>query len=346
MKKLSKNDIEFLLAGNSWFATGGGFPVKKSLKIFEEILNSSHIFLKSLNEFEDDELLCVSSGVGSGKTTNIDIAKNSSLAISIIQKLVKSRICGIVAGETGLECIAANTASKIKVPIVDTDMKGGRAAPEPSINMFNLARRTVTPAIAINTNDDISILYKVSNPQNIETFLRHFANMATGDTLVVWCPRPAREFKKFLIDGTISRSIMLGGMLKRNMNIEKVLTKLSGRIIFEGIIREIKEEKNKGFLIRKILINNSDRSCQIYIKNENLVATINNNPIVTCPDLITILNKDNCLGLHNSELKTGLEVLVIGLPNNAKWHTRRGHKIFSPKHFSLPFPVVRLNSTE
>lgn len=342
MKELKKNDINCLLTGNSWFATGGGFPVKKSLKIFEGALRSSPIFLRSLNEFHDDDLLCVSSGVGSGKTTNINIVKNASLAVDILQKLVKTRIKGVVSGEVGLECIAADTASKINVPIVDADMKGGRAAPEPSINMFNLARKTVTPAVAINTNGDISILYKVSRPQNIETFLRHFANMASGDTLVVWCPRPAKEFKKFLVDGTVSRSIMIGDMLKKTKNIEKILTKLSGKIIFEGTIKEIKEEENKGFLIRKILINNNDHNCQVWIRNENLVVTINNRPVITCPDLITLLNKGNGLGLHNSELKIGLEVLVIGLPNNIKWHTRRGYKIFSPKHFSLPFPVVRL----
>lgn len=342
MKELKKNDIKCLLAGNSWFATGGGFPVQKSLKIFEGILKSSHIFLKSLNEFDDDDLLCVSSGVGSGKTTDINIAKNASLAVDILQEFIKTRIKGIVSGEIGLECIAADTASKINVPIVDTDMKGGRAAPEPSINMFNLSRKTVTPAVAINTNGDISILYKASRPQNIETFLRHFANMASGDTLVVWCPRPAKEFKKFLVDGTVSRSILLGAMLKNMKNIKQILAKLSGKIIFEGIIREIKQQENKGFLIRKILIENNHDNCQVWIRNENLVATINNKLAVTCPDLITLLSKISGLGLHSSELKVGLEVLVIGLPNNAKWHTRRGYKIFSPKHFSLPFPVVRL----
>lgn len=342
MKELKKNDINCLLKGNSWFATGGGFPVKKSLKIFEGILKSSPIFLKSLKEFDDDDLLCVASGVGSGKTTNINITKNAPLAVNILQKFVKTQIKGIVSGEIGLECIAADTASKINVPIVDADMKGGRAAPEPSINMFNLARKTVTPAVAINTNGDISILYKISRPQSIEIFLRHFANMASGDTLVVWCPRPAKEFKKLLVDGTISRSILLGNMLRNTRNIKQILEKLSGKIIFEGVIKEIEEEENKGFLIRKISIKNNNDNCQVWIRNENLVVTIDNKPTITCPDLITLLNKNSGLGLHNSDLKVDLEVLVIGLPNNPKWHTRRGYKIFSPKHFSLPFRVVNL----
>lgn len=345
MKKLSKIDIEFLLAGNSWFATGGGFPRKRANEMFNLILETSSISLKKLNEFDNEEVLCVGSGVGSVKKTNIDITKNANKAIRILEKITDTKIKGVISGETGLECIATETAKQIQVPLVDSDMKGGRAAPEPPINMFNLNNKTVTPLVAINTKGDISILLKTNNPQQIEIFLRNFANMAKG-SFVAWCPRKAKEFKKILINGTISRSIMLGSMLKRNMNIEKMLTKLSGKIIFEGIIREIKEEENKGFLIRRVLINNNDHNCQIYIKNENLVVTINNKPVVTCPDLIALLNKDTYLGLHNSELKIDLEVLVIGLPNNVKWHTKRGYKIFSPKHFSLPFPVVRLNSTE
>lgn len=341
MKKLNKNDINHLLAGNSWFATGGGFPRGRALEMFTKILKTNSIHLKSLAEFDDNDMLCVASGVGSIKNTDIDITKNAALAIDILEKLIKTQIKGIISGETGLECIAAETAGQINVPLVDTDMKGGRAAPEPSINMFHLNDKVVTPFVAINTNEDIAVLLKTSDPQHVEIFLRNFANMANG-TFVGWCPRLTKEFKGNLIDATITRSIQLGKELQSRKSVKEILTNRRGKIIFDGIINKIREKENKGFLIRKVSIKNRDNVCQIWIRNENLVATVNNKTVLTCPDLITLLDKNTGLGLHNNELRIGMFVLVIGLPVDSRWHTKQGHEIFSPKHFSLPFPVVKL----
>lgn len=339
MNKLDLNSVEDLLRGNSWFATGGGFPSEKARKIFREILNKKSIILKSLDEFTDSDILCVASGVGSIKKTEIDITKHAKKAVRILETTTKVKIKGIVSGETGLECIAATTASQLNLPIVDADMKGGRAAPEPSINMFNLKNIPVTPAVAINTDGDVSILSETSTPQKLETFLRNFANMAAG-TFVAWSPKPAKEFKRYLISGTISKSIKLGNLLKKKLTFQSIEKHLHGKILCHGVVKKILDEKNKGFLVRKVIIENNKKTFCLWIKNENLALTIGGKAIITCPDLIILIDPKTNLGMYNNTINIGQSVFVLALAHDKKWHTKRGYEIFGPNHFGFPFELA------
>lgn len=341
MKKLNKKDINCLLSGNTYFATGGGFPSEKAHTIFEKVLRRGSPILKSLDEFEDDDYLCVASGVGSVKKTDIRITQHSTKAIALLENIVGHKIKGLVSGEIGLECLAAEAASKLGLPLVDADMKGGRAAPEPSINMFNLMKRSVTPMVAINTDGDISILQSVSDAQKIELFLRHFANMA-GGCFVAWCPRKVREYKQVLIRGTVSRAIDLGKDIIQKKPLEQLLRKIKGKVLFEGNMQKIEDQIQQGFLLRKITINNGHNNAHIWIKNENLVLLINNVERLTCPDLITLINPKNNLGIHNAEVVSGQNVVVVGIPHAKVWHTKAGYKLFGPSHFNLPFVVKHL----
>jgi len=341
MKQLSKKDINNLLKGDSWFATGGGFPSDRAKEIFTQILKKRQLFLKGLEEFRDDDCLCVASGVGSVSKTSKDISKDSTKVIRILEEITKTNIKGIVSGEIGLECLAADAAIKLGLPLVDADMKGGRAAPEPPINLFNLDGANVTPMIVVNTDGDIAILKETSDPKNIETFLRHFANMASG-AFVAWCPRTAFEYKKRLINKTISRTIKLGELINCGKNLDELLTHVSGKVIFKGKITGLRDENNKGFLMRRLTIMHNDSVCQVWVKNENLAVSVNDKIMVTCPDLITIINPENLQGIHNSKLKIGKKVIVIAIPNSKKWHSRRGYEIFGPKHFNLPFTVKKI----
>lgn len=334
MKTLNIQNIDDLLAGSSWFSTGGGFPRDRAKAIFNQVLKKSRLRLKNLAEFRDDEYLCVASGVGSIKNTDVDITKESSKAIKILERITGQKIKGIVSGEIGLECLAGDAASKLDLPIADADMKGGRAAPEPSINMFNLKGDSVLPAVTVNTDGSTAVLMEAKDPQQIEVFLRHFANMANG-CFVAWCPRPARKFKKLLVPGTVSRSINLGRAIRKSESVNEILSRVSGKRLFEGIISGIKDEKNRGFLIRVAKIKNGNHHCQIWIKNENLIVNIDNKVILTCPDLITIVDKKTHLGIHNSTLAVGKKVILIGIPSDKKWHSKRGLEIFGPKHFNL-----------
>ncbi|PIQ71319.1 hypothetical protein COW57_04080 [Candidatus Roizmanbacteria bacterium CG17_big_fil_post_rev_8_21_14_2_50_39_7] len=341
MKKLNISDIDKLLLGNSWYATGGGFPIQRARNIFSSILTKKILILRTLDEFKDEDYLCVASGVGSVKHTNVDITKKSTLGIRMLEKMTEHKIKGIVSGEIGLECLAAETATKLSLPLVDTDMKGGRAAPEPPINMFSLNGKSLTPMVAINTDGDITTLEGVSNPSKTEFFLRNFANLASG-CFVAWCPRKAIDYKKNLVRGTISRAIRLGELIKAKTNVDEILRTVSGKNIFSGFITSIIEKEMKGFLIRKIKIKNGKDIAQVWVKNENLVVTVDQEVVVTCPDLITLINSKNNIGIHNSNLNINDAVTIIALPHSKKWHSAQGYELFSPKHFNLPFNVKKI----
>lgn len=341
MKTLTKHDIRTLLDGNSWFATGGGFPAQRASGIFLSLLKRRPIVVKRLDEFNNQDMLCVASGVGSVKKTSVDITRYAKKAVKWMEQFTGEKMRGVVSGETGLECIAAQIAHDLRTPLVDADMKGGRAAPEPSINMFNLYGKSVTPVVTVNTDGDFAVLHEVTKAQKIEQFLRSFANMAKG-TFVLWCARPAGEFKKNLIPGTLSRSMQVGSLLHQQESMESVLKRLHGKTLATGAIKAVGEEGNAGFLIRKVTITQEKDEFLVLIKNENLAVLKNSRPIATCPDLITLIDLQTHLGIHNSNISVGQKVAIVVIPHDNVWRTRRGKALFGPKHFGLPYECITI----
>ena len=88
----------------------------------------------------------------------------------------------------------------------------------------------------------------------------------------------------------------------------------------------ILEQKFKGHTLR------------VWFKNENLISWLDDKPYVTCPDLICIVDNDNCMGLGNMyELPSYREkkVTVFGFPAHELWKTDKGLKLWNPKNYGF-----------
>lgn len=313
-----------LLTGSTFFGTGGGGNPRLAKKIYCSLGNQP-VKLKSLDQFQPNDLFITAYTVGGLIQTPISQSIFNQ-ALDIYQKLLDQKISGIIPVEIGplSLALAVKAATKLNLPLIDTDFVGGRSTPEvflETISLFNIPR---TPLIVINQKGNYKVLTRSKNYFEEESFLRNFANKSGDFALVLGYPIRKKLAVESLADKTVSQTIKVGRKI-----IQK---KLVGKLLYKGKIAKIKNIKQKGFTAKLLEIKNEKNIGKLYLKNENLIFWINNQPVLTCPDLIILLDKNN-QPLYNLDLKNNLEIKVVGIPAQPLWRTKKGLKLFNPRLF-------------
>ncbi len=68
-------------------------------------------------------------------------------------------------------------------------------------------------------------------------------------------------------------------------------------------------------------------------KNEHLVARRNGEVIATCPDLITVIDRQTGEGVNNPDFIEGQSVVVLGMKCDPLWRRDAGLEVFHPRYF-------------
>lgn len=319
-----------LLLGSGFYGTGGGGDPRLAKKIYLSLIKAkSKITLQCLQKFNPDDLFITVYTIGglSQKPLKTPIINQ---ALAIYQKYLNKTISGIIPVEIGplSLALAVKIAAKLKLPLIDADFVGGRSTPEvflETISFFNIPR---TPLLVINNQGNYQILKSSKNYLKEEIFLRQFAEKSGGFALVLGYPINQKTAVKSLISKTISMAIKTGKKLNQKKPI--------GQLLFQGRIAKIKPISQGSFTTNLVEIICQKTKAKLFIKNENLIFWIDEIPILTCPDLIILLDQKN-KPIFNLNLKLNQKVSVIGFPAPALWRSKKGLKLFNPKLFGFNF---------
>ena len=320
---INKNLFPNILTGSTFYGTGGGGSPKLARKIYRSLKRP--VKLRKITDFTANEIFITTYTVG-GLNQQLIKSKTIAKSLTIYQKLISQKISGIIPVEIGLLslALAVNLASKLNLPLIDMDFVGGRSTPEvflETISLFNVPR---TPLLVINNLGKYQILMRSKNYLDEEKFLRQFAEKSGGFALVLGYPITQKVATKNLCQKTVSLAIKTGEKINQG--------RLIGKLLFEGEIAKINNINQNGFTSKIVEIKNNSDIGKLYLKNENLIFWINNKPVLTCPDLIILLDKNN-QPIYNLDLKENLSVKVIGLPSQPIWRTKKGLKLFNPRLF-------------
>jgi len=339
MQKLVPSDFSPLLQGSIFYGTGGGGSPKEAQATYQKIINSNQeIILKSLSEFDDEDIIITSFGVGSIHSTS-DHQQPVENALKYLEKYLNKKIAGIIPVEIGPKSLAMaiDLASYLKLPVVDADIVGGRSTPEvflETITMFNLSR---TPSAIADDQGNVSILTNSTSAEYEEKFFRTFANNSDGRAYVVGYPLTIKQLKEAVCDSTITQCLNAGKLIESG-KLNELLSKNSGKILFEGEVIEIQDAEQAGFTCKYLILKNNSDHAKVFIKNENLLFWINGQLTLTCPDLI-IMTTENDQPIYNLDLQIGFKVKVIGLKAPALWRGEAGQALFNPKTFGFNEPI-------
>ncbi|MBL7184336.1 MAG: DUF917 family protein, partial [Anaerolineae bacterium] len=82
------------------------------------------------------------------------------------------------------------------------------------------------------------------------------------------------------------------------------------------------------------------QTLKLHFQNENLVALLDGEAVVSVPDLITVLEAESGEPITTEGLRYGFRVTVLGIPCHEKWRTPEGLALVGPRYFGYDIEWV------
>lgn len=322
MFKIADKNYETYLKGSVFLATGGGLPFSMSQKIMKFIFNQKKVVrIYGLDEIAKNKYLASVYGVGDpSKADPVKDVRLVKIALNKFKKLTGTSIGGIIPGEIGAEASSFLAASFLELPVVDSDLVGGRAAPEIQMDVFSIAGLKITPVMGFSSNGKTILLEKNMNADEIEESLRPFFAKNGGSGIIIGYLVKNSIYEKVGMKNTLSLAFQIGSALE-NKNISELKRITKAKKIIEEKIIKVGLRSGSGFLKGTIVFENH----KILVKNENIVLIEKDKKIAQAPELIVILDED-FNPIHNAEIinKKGARVFIVVLSAMGYWKSAKG----------------------
>jgi DUF917 family protein len=241
----------------------------------------------------------------------------------------------------GLNSVTPLTvAARLRLPMMDCDGMG-RAFPELQMVTATLYGISSTP-FAMGDEKGNSVILNTINNRWTETFSRSIT-IDMGCTALIACyATTGKELKEWAVPNTmtlvekIGRTIREARRSKTNV-IEAVKEVAGGFHVFKGKIVDVQRRTEKGFARGEAIFEGVDeydsQTLKLQFQNENLVAIVDGEIMVSVPDLITVLEAESGEPITTEALRYGFRVTVLGIPCHEKWRTPEGLALVGPRYF-------------
>ena len=322
----TKKDIDALVWGDLFFGTGGGLPEKLNREIFEQAFSiKEEIQVIDVDDLRDSDFLISAYGVGdpaSATSVSEDFIKG---AIEKYKNLTDSEeIKAIIPGEISAESLSFLIAAILDLPVVNSDLVGGRAAPEIYMDCFTLFGEPIVPILGVSPNEKEVFLRGNFSAQEVEKIMRGFFadNGSSGE--MVGYPIKAKKYKEICMKDTILTTREAGKSLLKK-DIDNFLKLNAGEIIFSGVIQNSTLETIEGFTKGSVFVG----EYEIVVKNENMKVVKGREIVAKAPEIIILLDK-NLKPIHNSLTNSfvGKKVSICKLKAQGYWQQKENADIW------------------
>jgi len=362
MQKITVENIDALKIGAGILGTGGGGdPYVGALIVKLQLEKYGPVNLINVDELTNGDVVVPVGFVGAPSVSieQLESGDEFMYIFDEIQKYTGKRPTVIMPTEIG----GANAfapfyvAGKMGIPILDADSMG-RAFPELQMVSFSLFDIAPQPAYLSDFKGNTAIIQARNNADNnlmIENLGRAITVSMGSNAALVLCTLTAKQAKKTMLPNTVSYAIEIGESVinarKTNQDpIKAIIEKTGGAIIGSGVIEDVDQKIESGFLRGTVTVVNgkNNETCSIEYQNENLVLKKNGNIVATTPDLIVIVDSQTGAPIITEALKYGLRVSILIIPCDDMWKTKEGLALVGPRYFGYdidykPFiPMITL----
>jgi DUF917 family protein len=187
-----------------------------------------------------------------------------------------------------------------------------------------------------------SILLETIDNKWTERLARTATIEMGGSVLIALYPMLGKVAKKASVRGTLSLARRLGQILRESRAthadaVAAIVSQLNAATIFHGRVTDIERRTVGGFARGDAKFAGVDEhrghTYRIEFQNEFLIAERDGEPIVTTPDLITLLDVDTGAPITTETIRFGLRVVAIAIPCAPQWRTPAGLALVGPHYF-------------
>lgn len=364
MRTLSKIDLENYIIGAGILGCGGGGGARGGMSYIEDVLKKGLKFqLAGISELPKDKRLCTISGVGGGVSREDrervapyrqmfprtgDRAQRLRKVDKELSDYIGEEIYSYIPSETGPGngVMPMYMNAIMGKPSVDGD-GCGRAKPEIGISLTHVVGIPITPIVMVTPFNETVIVKTAVDDYRGEDITRFIAVASGGGVTAARCPARVEEYEKAIAKGQVTRCMKIGAAIRKAREkggdpVEAFREEAKAYKIFEGKVSSFEMEGRRGFNWGNWHIEGTDefegKRLRIWLKNENLVSWLDDEPYVVCPDLICVVDPETCEGFSNftrGEGYNGKSVVVFGISAIEQWRTPKGIEILGPKHFGF-----------
>lgn len=371
----SKNEIEEFLSGCAFFGTGGGGDVNAGrISLHKCLKEGRKIVLTDPVNIDEDGTYCNTFFMGSIAPRTPEILEEMSIngfgeekivyeledilveSVKTLEDFLGKKMDGIIVAEPGgtnAACAMA-AAYKLGIPVFDGD-SAGRAIPEMSNGLSCIRGYEPFPAAYCDAwgNKNVT-LYAADNGamERIGKFLSQASYGVMAESAYVM---KGRKLRNVFVPYSLSRCLKVGHAIKIAKKsgasvLDAVADASDGKLIGMGTISSFHPSDANGYYSGVYRIKGTgaykDKEFKIWFKNENHILWVNEKPVISSPDLISVIDVDRGEPLLNSDIKGGENVGIIITRCCDFYKEPDSIEYFGPRYFGFDFDYLPFENVE
>ena len=358
-------DCEDLIRGCLFMGTGGGGPAEDGREAFTAALEEGlEIEWVDVDDIPDDAWTVTCYGMGTiaptSPETQEEIARlglvdrlgqrSMEVAVREMEEHAQVKVGAIVPSELGPSStpVPLVTGARLGIPVVDGDY-AGRAVPEEMQGTPYLYDKAGWPFTSVDRWGNVSIVKEACSLHMMERIGKMLSVAAYGECDMAAYLLAAGEMKEIVVRNTLTKSLDLGRTIRQasEHGEDPVVASLEftgGWLLFEGEVVGKQWEDREGYMFGTTYIEGNGefqgQTFRVWFKNENHVSWLGDEPFVTSPDLIVVVDRRSGEGITNTLLQAGQEVAVIGVRGLEAFRSERGLGGAGPRYFGFDIDYV------
>jgi hypothetical protein len=358
-------DVRDLIRGLTLMGTGGGGRPDMGMDyLLPHIQEGKVIALTPPEAISDEAWTCSVFGMGSiapQETLSPSqraalgygdwvVAKPMVEAVRELEAYTGYRIEAIIPFELGAGNSTApiDAALRLGVKVIDGDY-AGRAIPELAQTTPAIHGHTFEPGAICDPWGNVLIMKRAASLPVAERIGKMISIATKLPDIKAPCAHAGfllkgREMKKLIVTGGLSRSIEIGRRIRQAQEAggdpaKAAAEAMDGWVIFRGRVIRKEWESRDGYMFGTNTIRGeglySGHTLKIWFKNENHITWFDEQPFVTSPDLISVIDSRSGEPYTNTVLEEKMEVAVLGGRANEKYRSSKGLALLDPRYFGF-----------
>lgn len=370
--RILAEDVAPLALGSGILACGGGGNPYYSQLVAAEVLEATGpVKVIDAEEMEPGTVALVPAGIGAPLIGLEKPLSTDALlaAYARIERSMGDRIGGIVAGEIGgaQSMVALVMAALTGKPLLNGDGMG-RAFPE--MQMCTFLIYGVSPGLPTVLCDDHGLLRTFPKlpfakirfggtrkigarvGMTIERIFRRYC-VKKGGWIYLCATLDRDSVAKTMVPDSIRQALEIGRGIQtarasQTDPIEAILRTHKGTLLFTGKITDVQRTFRGGHDWGKLQIEgigaDREHSAELDFKNEYLVMRRDGEPVVTVPDLITVVETSTGTPITSTVARIGTRVSILGMPCSELYHSGAALRVVGPQAFGYDLPYLPFRS--
>lgn len=345
-RQIAADDLEPLATG-AWIlgAGGGGSPYCGYLNIAKLYREGASVALLEPEALADDDLVAVVSNMGAPLVGQERLADPYFAAkpVAMMERFLGRRFRAVMSVEIG----GGNAIQPLLVaavtglPVVDADAMG-RAFPEAQMTSFAISDLRPFPLTLADIRDNEVVIPRAVSWKWMERLSRRACIEVGSVAATCKAPRSGAEVKRCGILHTVTQAIALGRAVRdarrrHDDPVQAVVEHEGGEVLFRGKVHDMNRRTTEGFLRGRAVFEGLDEDnghrFALDFQNEWLVGWRDDEPVVTVPDIVCVMDSVSGEAIGTEVLRYGQRVTIIALPAPAILATDAGLRYVGPRAF-------------